>query len=64
MINVKTDQEEAILSLKDSIQREWTGAMVSEEPVKDSHSNGSVENANQQVQGMVRTVNICHGQQA
>ena len=55
-INLKTDQEESILTLKDSVKRDWSGEIVEEEsPVKESQSNGHAENTNQQVQGLIRT---------
>ena len=44
------------LTLKDIINRAWSGEIVDEEsPAKESKSNGHAENANQQVQGMIRT---------
>ena len=50
------DQEDSIMLVKKSAQREWSGdAGPEESPRYESQSNGSVENANQQVQGLVRT---------
>ena len=43
-INLKTDQEDPILTLKASAKRDWDGEIVEEEsPVDESQSNGHVE---------------------
>ena len=55
-IVLKPDPEEAILALKDRVNREWSGEITMEEsPVEESKSNGGIENGGQHVQGMVRT---------
>ena len=54
---LKSVQEEAILTLKKLVKREWSGEMTFEESaVAESQSNGSIENAVQQIQGMIRTM--------
>ena len=41
---LKSDHDEAILALKDMVNREWVGEMnVEESAVGESQSNGSVE---------------------
>ena len=53
---LKSDQEPAILELKELVKIEREDDIVLEEsPVKESQSNGEVERAIQEVQGQVRT---------
>ena len=50
-VMLKCDQEDSIMTVKKAAQREWQGDTSPEEsPAYDSQSNGSVENANQQIQ--------------
>ena len=54
---VKTDQEPAILALKEMVKTELdVEGGIEESPVGESQSSGGVENAIQQVQGQVRTM--------
>merc|ERR1711973_507294 len=54
---LKTDQEPAIMELKDAVRRSRTEEIIPEEsPVEDSRSNGYIERAIQEVQGQVRTI--------
>ncbi len=53
---LKSDQEPAMLELKELVKIEREDDIVLEEsPVKESQSNGEVERAIQEVQGQVRT---------
>ena len=54
---MKTDQEPAIMELKDSVRRSRVEEIIPEEsPVEDSRSNGYIEKAIQEVQGQIRTL--------
>merc|ERR1711888_459003 len=54
---MKTDQEPAIMELKDSVRRSRTEEIIPEEsPVEDSRSNGYIERAIQEIQGHIRTL--------
>ena len=54
---MKTDQEPAIMELKDTVRRSRTEEIIPEEsPVEDSRSNGYIERAIQEVQGQIRTI--------
>ena len=54
---LKSDQEPAIMALKESVKRERDEDIVMEEsPVGESASNGSIENAVRNVQGQVRSM--------
>ena len=52
---LKSDGEPAIIALKQAVKMERSERIVLEEsPVKESRSNGVIENAIQQVQGQIR----------
>ncbi len=54
---LKSDQEPSIAELKTAIKRKFEGeAAMEESPVKDSRSNGMIEGAIREVQGMTRTL--------
>ena len=54
---LRSDQEPAIMALKESVKRERDEDIVMEEsPVGESASNGSIENAVRNVQGQVRSM--------
>ena len=57
-IKVKTDQENAILDLqRDIVRRRACGLTVpGNSPVGESQANGRVENANNRVEGIIRTL--------
>ena len=56
-IVLKSDDEPAIVALKEAARSERPERTVMEEsPVHDSASNGAIENTIQQVQGQVRTM--------
>ena len=58
-IILKTDNERSILALKEAVIREKPVTIIPEEsPVKESQSNGEVENAVKQVQAKVRTLRL------
>lgn len=54
---LRSDNEPAILALKEAVRRETDVEIVSEEvPVGDHQANGSIENAVKQVQGQFRAI--------
>ena len=54
---IKTDQEPAIINLKNKVMNELGMEMVPEEsPVGESQSNGDIENTIRRVEGLVRTM--------
>ena len=54
---LKSDQEPAILQLKEQVKDERTEEIIMEmSPVEDSRSNGEMEKAIQDVQGQIRTM--------
>jgi len=54
---IKTDQEPAIMALKEAVVRETHMEVVKEEsPIGESSSNGEIENAVKRVQAQVRTL--------
>ena len=54
---LKSDQEPAILQLKEQVKDERTEEIIMEmSPVEDSRSNGEIEKAIQDVQGQIRTL--------
>ena len=56
-IVLKSDGEPAIVALKEAAKRERAERIVTEEtPVKESKSNGGIENAIQQIQGQFRAM--------
>ena len=56
----KSDGEPSIVALKTAVKNERSERIVLEtSPVKESKSNGAIENAIQQVQGQVRAVKDC-----
>ncbi len=51
-ICLKSDNEPAVLALKEAVRRESEWEIVSEEaPVKDNQSSGMVENARRAISG-------------
>ncbi len=55
-IILKSDQEPAILKLKEAVKREFGNNQKTEDsPVGEHQSNGFVENAIKRVQGQIRT---------
>ena len=57
---LKSDGEPAIVALKQRVKQERPERIVLEEsPVKESQSNGAIENAIKQVQGQIRTTKDC-----
>ena len=56
-IILKSDNEPAIIALKDAIKQERSEEIIKEEsPVGESASNGEIENAIKQVEGQLRTI--------
>ena len=56
-IVIRSDQEPAILDIKREIGKRFSGEAVPEESfTKDSASNGMIENAVREIQGMIRTI--------
>ena len=54
---LKSDQEPSILEVKAEVARQYPGEVAPEEsPVKDHESNGRIENAIKEVQGLTRTL--------
>ena len=57
---LKSDAEPAIVALKQKVRQERPERIVLEEsPIKESQSNGAIENAIRQVQGQIRTTKAC-----
>ena len=56
-VTLKSDQESAMLTLKEAVKRESPeDVSLEESPVGESQSNGMVERAIQEIQGQVRTL--------
>ena len=56
----KSDGEPALVALKNAVKDERSERIILEvSPVKESKSNGAIENAIQQVQGQIRTIKDC-----
>ena len=56
-VNVKTDQENAIVLVVQKAKEMWPGEMIIEKsPVGESRSNGEAERAAQSIHGLARTL--------
>ena len=65
-ICLRSDQEPAIMAMKEAVTREVQGAginiQMSESPVDEHQSKGIIENAVREVQEQVRTMRLAFGE--